>query len=76
MIDREMVQERPEEGANENSWWWWWDVLGCQKAKHSPLVIHHDSLLFTIHLGALRGSHQQELNAKGRTGLPTYMYLK
>ena len=43
--------------------------LGCQKAKHNPLVIRQDSLLFTILLGTPEGSRQLELNAKGRTGL-------
>ena len=54
-------------------------VVGClggQKAKHSPLVIPHDSLLFVILLGALEGSHWLELHAKGRTGLPMYLYIK
>ena len=50
--------------------------FGCQKAKHSPLVIRHDGFLFTILLGALEGSCRLDLNAKGRTGLPTCMYIK
>ena len=48
--------------------------LGCQKARHSPLVIRHDSLLFTLLLGVLEGGRVLELDAKGRTGLPTDRY--
>ena len=50
--------------------------LGCQKAKHSPLVIRHDSLLFTILPCALEGSRRLELNAKGSNALPAYMHIK
>ena len=39
-------------------------------------AIRHDSLFFTILLGALEGSCRLALNAKERTGLPTYMYNK
>ena len=33
--------------------------LGCQKAYHRPLVMGQDSLLFTIHLGAVDSGRQQ-----------------
>ena len=58
MIDLEVMWERPEEEGNENGRGSD-GAVGCQKAKHSPLGIHQDSLLFIIILGALEGSSQR-----------------
>ena len=44
-----------------------WEAVGClgyQKVKHSQLVTHHDSLVLTILLDSLEGSHQLKLNTK------------
>ena len=51
------------------------ECLGGKKAKHSTLVIHHDTINFTIPLGALAGNCRLELNAKGRTGWSMYKYI-
>ena len=72
-----MVQDRPDDRGNDDG-----EESGgggggwSQKVKHSPLVMRHDSLLFTVLLGAVEGSRRLDLNAQGRTGLPMYMYIK
>ena len=43
-------------------------VSGVSKDKTQPLLIRHDSPLFTLLLGALEGSRRLELNAREGLG--------
>ena len=47
-------------------------VSGVSKDKTQPLLIRHDSPLFTVPLGAPEGGRRLELNAEGKTESHVY----